>query len=426
MELPKAIVILQLLLGADLMLNSSKEFSFLKVISNLAVFQWLLWPAIYFSDLNPGQVLEITFMQVSEEEYFAFVWPGTICLILGLSAINLRQIDFSASLQQIRFNPSTQRYLQLAIFGLLFQFMAPLVPISLRFVFKVLSYLSYVGIAGLILSDHKTTKAKTTLIILILISILGAFRNAMFGEIVYFALLMSLLYFMAYKTSNYLKITFFSILVFTGLFIQLIKMPLRALNEQGETNLLENLKTINRAGHISIDKLKSDAFMGYSIARFNNGAVISFVMDRVPSKIEYANGNTVTSAILGSFIPRIVWPTKETSGTAMYLKYTGLKFEGASYGISQLGEAYANFGKRNGIIYMFFMGLTLAFFAKKILKKCRENPILILYLPILFLHTVKVESELNRSLGFMLRVIVVLSLINFILKTLSSKKYSLF
>jgi len=421
-----AIVILQVLLGIDLLINSSKEFSFLKVISNLAVFQWLLWPAIYFTDINPGQVLEITIMQVSQEEYFSFAWPATLLLIVGLSYVRLYKVNWQDAIHTIQYKYNSKKYIQLAIAGIVFQIIAPLAPISLRFVLKILSYLAFVGVSGLILKQQKTARDKIILVFLVGSSLLGALKEAMFGEVIFFALLLSLLYVRVNMTSNWYKISLFSILVITGLFIQLIKMPLRLLHEHGKTNLLENLSTLNRNGHVSLNKIKSDAFMGYTIARFNNGAVISFVLDRVPNKIDYANGNTVSSAVLGSFIPRILWPNKEISGKEMYLKYTGLKFGGASYGISQLGESYANFGRKRGIIFMFLLGLTLSIFTKKILKLCAKNPMLILYLPVLFLHTVKVETELNRSLGFLIRMLIVLFVLNAGLKMISQGKYRLY
>lgn len=417
---------MQIILGFDLLIKSSKEFSFLKVISNLAVFQWLLWPSIYYTDINPGQVLEITIMQVSQEEYFNFAWPATLLLLIGLSFIKLNKFDWTEAFADILYNFSSKRYIQLAIAGIIFQVISPLAPIAFRFILKILSYLAFVGISGLLLKKYKKGSDKVILTILGGAAVLGAFRAAMFGELVFFALLLSLLYFLINQTSNWYKTSLFVVLLFTGLFIQLVKMPLRLLNEQGKTNIIENLFTIKSNGYLSVDNLKSDAFVGYTIARFNNGAVISFVLDRVPNKIDYAHGNTVFSAILGSFIPRILWPNKETSGTVMYLKYTGLRFEGASYGISQLGESYANFGRNNGILFMFFLGLTLAVFTRKILQKCVKNPMLILYLPILFLHTVKVETELNRSLGFLIRTILVLFLVNQFLKIISKKKYSLY
>jgi len=158
------------------------------------------------------------------------------------------------------------------------------------------------------------------------------------------------------------------------MFIQLIKIPLRELSKKNDDSVTQNLSTIIESGAISTKNLTSDAFVAYSIARFNNGSVISFVLDRVPKKEPFAKGNTISSAILGSFIPRIVWPSKETSGFEMYLKYTGLQFEDASYGISQLAEGYANFGKNGGIYYMLVLGLTMSVVLYKLVEFSNAHP----------------------------------------------------
>ncbi|MCH1547541.1 MAG: hypothetical protein L7S44_03165, partial [Flavobacteriaceae bacterium] len=211
-----------------------------------------------------------------------------------------------------------------------------------------------------------------------------------------------------------------------GIFIQLIKMPLRELNRNNNSSTISNISKLFNGKILTRSNFSSDPFIAYTIARFNNGAVISYVLDRVPKNVPYARGNTISSAILGSFIPRILWPTKEGSGTEMYLKYTGLRFEGASYGISQLGEGYANFGKSGGIIYMFFLGLVMSTLLYKLIQYSIRHPRYLFFLPVIFLHGIKVETELNRSVGFMLRIIIALYILNLLIRLVSNQKYSIY
>lgn len=393
------------------------------LMSNLAVMQWLVGPVLYFSDFNPGQVLEITIMQVSEDEYFRYAFPATLLFVIGLNSNTFnRNFDLRILLKSI--NSSKLR--RMVIVGVIAGMVQPFLPGSLKFVFTVLVYLSYGGLAGLVLMKHKSYQDKVWIFLSLLFIVLGSISSAMFGELVFFLMLLSLMYFYFYQTSVLRKFVLGSWLVLLVVFIQIIKMPLRELSRRNEDTGITNLQKVIKSDAVSLRNLNSEQFRAYTVARFNNGAVISFVLNRVPNKIDYAHGNTILSAVVGSFIPRLFWPSKEGSGTAMYLKYTGLRFEGASYGISQLGEGYANFGKNGGIFYMFVLGVSISFFLNKILKFSMKHPSYILFLPILFLHGIKVETELNRSFGFMLRVIVVLFLLNFGLKILSNNKFSLY
>lgn len=417
-----AVLLIQFYFLWLLIFDSSKSIAIFHLISNLAIFQWLIGPLVYYSDFNPGQVLSITQMQVSFEEYFAYAWPATALLVIGLQ---LSKPNLNVDLSIFK-NADSKRFKYLIAVGLLFNIISIFLPLSLRFVVKTLTYLIYVGLLGLLLKEKKTKNDFLWVCGVSMFVVYSALRSAMFGELVFLILLFVLTLFYVNKTSTKRKLIIGVSVILLGTSIQLVKMPLRELNRKGSTSTLQNLTTLYNSDLLTKENLFSDAFRAYTVARFNNGAVISYVINRVPNIIPYANGNTIYSAIIGSFIPRLIWPTKETSGTAMYLKYTGLRFEGASYGISQLGEGYANFGKRGGILYMFLLGLTMSVLLRRIVKYINKNPNYFYFLPIIFLHGVKVETELNRSLGFMLRVIIVLYILNFILKKISGNRYYLY
>jgi hypothetical protein len=417
-----AVLLIQFYFLWLLIFDSSRSIAIFHLISNLAIFQWLIGPLVYYSDFNPGQVLSITQMQVSFEEYFAYAWPATALLVIGLQ---LSKPNLTVDLSIFK-NADPKRFKFLIAVGLFFNIILIFLPLSLRFVVKTLTYLIYVGLLGLLLKEKKTKNDFLWVCGVSMFVVYSALRSAMFGELVFLILLFVLTLFYVNKTSTKRKLIIGISVILLGTSIQLVKMPLRELNRKGSTSTLQNLTTLYNSDLLMKENLFSDAFRAYTVARFNNGAVISYVINRVPNIIPYANGNTINSAIIGSFIPRLIWPTKETSGTAMYLKYTGLRFEGASYGISQLGEGYANFGKRGGILYMFLLGLTMSVLLRRIVKYINKNPNYFYFLPIIFLHGVKVETELNRSLGFMLRVIIVLYILNFILKKISGNRYYLY
>lgn len=422
-SLTLAIITAQLVSLFQLLFFSSKEVTFLTLLSSLAILQWLVGPLVYYSDLNPGQVLEITIMQVDSEEYFSYAWPGTLCLVIGLGIVKLKANIDSILLIGTK---NSNWMINFIIVGIISSLILPIVPLSLNFIFRVISYLGFVGLFALISKRNKNKKEKNWILISSLLVIFNSFQQTMFGELIYFSLLTLLMLFYQRRISFKRKLLLFTVVGVFGIFIQLIKMPLRELNRNNSSSTISNISKLFNGKILTRSNFSSDPFIAYTIARFNNGAVISYVLDRVPKNVPYARGNTISSAILGSFIPRIIWPTKEGSGTEMYLKYTGLRFEGASYGISQLGEGYANFGKSGGIIYMFFLGLVMSTLLYKLIQYSIRHPRYFFFLPVIFLHGIKVETELNRSVGFMLRIIIALYILNLLIRLVSNQKYSIY
>ncbi len=71
--------------------------------------------------------------------------------------------------------------------------------------------------------------------------------------------------------------------------------------------------------------------------------------------------------------------------------------------IGPFGEAYANFDKTGGVIYLFFYGLFFNFVLSTILKYAEKRPTLVLWLPFLFFYSVGVETDLLSTMGFLLK-----------------------
>lgn len=70
---------------------------------------------------------------------------------------------------------------------------------------------------------------------------------------------------------------------------------------------------------------------------------------------EFARGKTLTDALV-ALIPRALWPEKPVGAGSgdIVATYTGMKFaEGTSVGVTQVFEAYVNFGKA-GVVGIFF------------------------------------------------------------------------
>jgi len=138
--------------------------------------------------------------------------------------------------------------------------------------------------------------------------------------------------------------------------------------------------------------------------RLNQGWLVGCTMYFVPDKHPYADGETIWKSLLAAAVPRFIWPDKpETGGKANLKRFWGYTLSGYSMNIGPLGEAYGNFGKAGGIIYMFFYGLFFNFILSQVLKMTRKRPTIILWVPFLFSGSITFETDVLGTSGVLLK-----------------------
>jgi hypothetical protein len=76
-------------------------------------------------------------------------------------------------------------------------------------------------------------------------------------------------------------------------------------------------------------------------------------------------------------------------------------------GISIIGEAYGNFKVMGGILFMGIWGFLLAKIWIFLLKKCLKTPLLLAFLPLIFLQVIKAETELVVVLNHLVKSSIV-------------------
>ncbi len=74
--------------------------------------------------------------------------------------------------------------------------------------------------------------------------------------------------------------------------------------------------------------------------------------------------------------------------------------------LGPMGEAYANFDKLGGIVYMFFYGLFFNFMMTSIIKFSEKRPTIILWLPFLFFYSISVETDLLTTMGALVKGLI--------------------
>lgn len=368
----------------------------------LAVFQCLIMSMVVYHVYNDDRlVIALKYdMGVPRERYFGYMVPAVCMMSLGMLLPLVKMQDRDAF---IRFTLARVRqYLHdkgnigilLIVIGAVASLAAGFVPVTLQYAVGLMAQLIYVGALYIYHSNFKSKNLYLGGAFAVILY--RALSQGMFGELVYLVGLTGLLLLLGKKISFTRK----SIIIVAGivlvLVIQLVKKDYRDVAWRGDAN---------KAGaglffNLALEKISNPSMffdkwaMFNTVNRFNQGMIVGKVMRYVPDNEPFAEGETIFTALAASFVPRFMWPDKPMAGGHVnMLRFTGFKVEGYSMNISPLGEAYANFGETGGIIFMFFYGLYFNLYILIVLNIARKRPTVLLWLPVLLLNAVQMETD---------------------------------
>jgi hypothetical protein len=338
-------------------------------------------------------------METPIDEYYSYLFPATISMILGMRvpflSENQQTIRVKNAIENCRkfLSGKSNIGVILILLGGFSGILELIVPAELKYIFYLFGRLVIVGVFYIFYSDIKQKKVYLLgVITFILLQSLGV---GMFGDLIYTLLLGGLIVLLGYKVKNYTKFSF-AILGFVFiLIIQSIKHDYRAVawssNSENQNSTFVNL-VLSRLNEP--DKYLDIHNLFPTVSRFNQGMIVSKVMEYVPRYAPFAEGETVYNSVFATFVPRFLWPDKPTAGGHQnMLRFTGAFIEGYSMNIGVIGEAYANYGKNGGIIFMFFFGLFFNFIFYLLLLNCRSKPTIILWVPFLYLNAIQAETD---------------------------------
>lgn len=397
-----------------------KRLPILELMLLIAGLQWIVGPYIeYNSDYHDPKY----FMYVDQDTYMGFVVPAyalfmtLIFLISRGNYINKQDIlDFK------KYSQYGVTILFIGVFSELFGF---IIPGALSFLVFLLAGFKFVGAIILYFSEVRLHRYLFYGSILFLAY--TSLKDALFHDFILWSAFFYM--FWAIKTQPTPRLKLMTI---TGAFlmltiIQSVKADYRLLLDEGfDGNVVGVfLGTVNQkyeSGGVFEDEEEASGLN----SRLNQGWIISAVMDHVPRNHEFADGETVNEAIKASLVPRFLNPNKkEAGGQENFTEYTGLALaENTSMGLSIIGEFYANYGTLVGIAVMGLWGVFLALIWKKLVKKTYKIPLLIFFLPLIFLQVVKAETELVVVLNHLIKSIITVAL--FFWFTKRSLKWQIF
>ena len=387
----------------------------MQIMQVIASFQWILGPIIAYH--FGGETLKYR-MYVPEDVYMDFAVPAVIFFMLGLRIFNSRvSLNTIASYVKQGGLSSIHIFL-LMLIGLTVEFIVPFIPRSLYFAAYILAQFKYIGLLYFIVVDHRLRWHFTFAIFLL--SLISSAEEGLFhGLILWSALIFSYIC-VVIQFSRFRKIIIFAISIFLMISLQTIKGDYRELIAASSSTNQSNISIlIDMLMGSTLDNNdgESKTDIGDLNARLNQGWIISAVMNNVPSKQPFVEGETVITAVSDSLIPRFLLEKRNVLVSDNFKKFTGLELGIAtSMGISVLGESYVNFGVFGGVIFMFFWGVIIATLMKIIIEMSKNHPTIILWTPLIFLQMVKAETEIAVVLNHGIKTSIAIGLFYFTAK----------
>ena len=128
-------------------------------------------------------------------------------------------------------------------------------------------------------------------------------------------------------------------------------------------------------------------------------------MRNVPKNVPFADGEELMQILEAAFLPRVLAPNKLNAGDrGIFMKYTGMSLsKGTSMALSSVGDAYVNFGRWGGCIFMFFLGLLFSEVLNGFYRYSKYYPFLLLFTPLVFYYPIRPDCELQTSLGHLVK-----------------------
>ncbi len=381
-----------------------KGLPILEFLLLIAGLQWIVGPInSYGSSVQHYKY----YMYVDEAVYMSYVVPAFVIFSAVIFLRKKKLLIFS----EIDFEDYVRYGKPILLIGIVADALSSFAPPSLAFFLFLLAQLKFIGAGILLFSSSK--KDRYIFFAAIGYLFFKSLSNAMFHDLLLWGAFLFMLWAIKNRPSFKTKIFIFlgAAILITG--IQLIKGSYREQVWGGydgsKISLLLNILT----DELDTTNFAEDSEQEELNMRLNQGWIISAIMKEMPENQPFAAGETVQEAVSASLLPRFLNPDKKIAGGRdNFKKYTGLDLgENTSMGMSIMGEAYANFGGFGGIIFMLIWGFFLTIFWNSIVTFSQNHPLLIFFIPLLFLQVVKAETELVVVLNHLVKASILVALL---------------
>lgn len=380
-----------------------KSIPILELMLFIAGAQWILGPTIEY---NAPSLHYKYYMYVPQNEYMSYIVPAYILFTLAVLFVIRPYKNITMPIDVLH---RYEKYgVYIFVIGVFFDLIGGQLPGTLGFFAFILSNFKFAGAILLYFSNNK--KLRRIFYGALIYLFISSLRKALFHDLILWSVFFYMFWAIKYTPSfKSIVITFVAgLLSLTTL--QTIKAAYRTQIWNGYSgNKLElfaglMIDAVFVSGN-NADELDGDL----NNVRLNQGWIISAIIDEIPKRQEFLNGETILDAVTATLVPRLfVSDKKEAGGRENFRKFTGLLIEeNTSMGISIIGEAYGNFKVFGGIIFMGIWGFLLAKIWIFLLGRCFKNPMLLAFIPLIFLQVIKAETELVVVLNHLVKSAIV-------------------
>ena len=389
--------------STKLFYDIGKKIEIRDIIITIASLQWIIGPFLSYTFYPDNQFY---FMAVDRGTYMSFAVPATLFFAIGMFLPiwkNKKSNNFYLEELKELLNKYKNLDIIFIILGSIFYFYIDYAPISIKFAIFIISGIRFVGLFLLFISKRKHR------IILVFI-IIGWFflitlRETIFHEFIIWMLFFIFVVSFITKPKLRTKVIYSLSLVLLVIVIQTVKYKFRQEVQNSENRLSLFTKLVSN-DILESNTVTSENNLEAMVVRINQGWIIARIMYWTPSREPFANGETILASIKESLIPRFLDPNKTISagGRTYFTRFTGkLISDNTSMGLGLLGEAYANYGILGGSVFMFIIGLFYNFVLFLIFKISIKHPLLIFFIPLIFLQVIKAETDFSVILNHLVK-----------------------
>ncbi len=387
--------------------NLGQKIIIMDLATIMAAFTCLVMPVVFYhvyTRENPLAKLWVKYMPVPSDDYLSFAVPAIVMMAIGFHvrlgklSVNKNPTIYMDNVKKILEKKSSLG-LTLIATGLVSGIFDFISPESLKQVFFFMAHLNFVGVFYVIYSPNKYKKIIVPTVITLVVG--QSLVTGMFGDLVFILACSAVLILLGKQIAFYKKL----LVVLGGLFFILIVQSVkvdyrkRVWEEGGGADPLYYMSLVGDKLSNPSTLFEPDKLFFVSV-RMNQGWLVATTMQRVPSKFEFAYGETIWKSIAAAIVPRFLWPDKpEAGGKANLKRFWGFDLIGFSMNIGPLGEAYGNFDVVGGAIFMFFYGFFFNVMLSYILKLSEKRPTLVLWIPFLFFYAIGVETDILTTTG---------------------------
>lgn len=381
--------------------QSRLALELMDLLPTLAILcMWVAPALLYFLQKAFPNYAFFSQMPVSEASYFSIAIPAVLAIGLGSQVPRVWSFkDDLFILEKFQQQLAKQPLLPALLIGIgcTAYFVNPYLPIGWAQFGHYMSQLMWIGgLHALMSSKFKWINGFLVLFVFFML-IRDALYSTMFGKLVFW-IIFALLYLQVAKQWAFWKLILGGLLGFLLLVLLLtFKYNYRGLAEAEGGSVANRILLFGQALQNRLKDPFGDPWnLQQPLHRINHGYHLALTYQHVPAREPFAKGETIKIAFISAFIPRLFWQDKpKAGGKENYPRFTGIQLlPGVSTNIGPAGDAYVNFGRWGGAVFLFFYAFTLRLLydVYRWLATNWYAPIL-LWLPIIYINGVSVEKD---------------------------------